>query len=416
MTRADGQGVRPWFSLGIGPNFRGLGDMCKGKVKLLLLVVLAACFAGSADPAAAAEKSADLDRYCKSRYGRDYVTNIDRRDDGLLCTKSTSGGLGLLHRKVSAADVCQAQHKTRRFRRTGKGLICITGAGGGGQAAKTVDLKKYCKDKYGPQAFVTRRQTDDRPMCTVRTNQGRGLRYYVIDLAGLCGGGAPRVSGTTLECGGSTVAGGGSNGGSGKGQRPPGGPAPPGSAKGPAGGNGGGSKATGSAASGGLGRLRGCGIADRKHMERKRKGIPQADGGGIPSPCPGLSGGKVVDLAKYCREGYKDTPYRKYEFWLRYRDGLPKCDTNKLKRRPKQEFFFDVSLPNACWRAYPGGLDALRRKGLGAAYRFKDRRLTCFYIRLTCAEFKNPSVYTTFFARPRCRQEPKPEKYVEGET
>ena len=52
MTRADGQGVRPWFSLGIGPNFRGLGDMCNNKVKWLLLVVLAAYFAGSTAHAA----------------------------------------------------------------------------------------------------------------------------------------------------------------------------------------------------------------------------------------------------------------------------------------------------------------------------------------------------------------------------
>ena len=63
-----------------------------------------AAFAG---PAAAAEKSANLDKYCKARYGHDYVTNIDRRSDGFLCTKRTSGGLGLLHLKVFATDICR---------------------------------------------------------------------------------------------------------------------------------------------------------------------------------------------------------------------------------------------------------------------------------------------------------------------
>jgi hypothetical protein len=100
-------------------------------------------------PAAAAEKSADIAAYCRKNHGPTAFPNIDRRDDGLMCTIRTSGGLAQLHRKINAADVCATQHNTRRFRRDGTAVICLTGSGGNARPARTVDLAKYCRDRYG---------------------------------------------------------------------------------------------------------------------------------------------------------------------------------------------------------------------------------------------------------------------------
>ena len=395
--------------------------------------------AASAGPAAAAEKPADLDKYCKSRYGRDYVTNIDRRDDGLMCTKSTSGGLGLLHRKVRAADICQAQHKTRRFRRTGKGLICITGAGGGGRAAKSVDLKKYCKDKYGPQAFVTRRQTDDRPMCTLKTGGGLGQRYHVIDLAGLCGGGAPRVSGTTLECGGSTVAGGGKGpaspgsekgpAGGGKGPTPPGSPAPPGSAKGPAGGNGGGSKATGSATSGGNraaaalrkvgGRLDGCAvIADRRNFSVKDAKGRDWDQGGVEFPCPHLTGGWSTNVQEFCELYWNAPAGSESAGWF---ENVPRCGWIwDGKWQPFRQF----QLGRACLLKLkvltgqsPQNLYEERRCSM--AIRWTKKKIDCFLVKKETIEryVKQRDGIGGVCRRIFKKRGPeKPQKYIEGET
>ncbi|MCZ6862405.1 MAG: hypothetical protein O7I42_19390 [Alphaproteobacteria bacterium] len=164
-------------------------------------------------PALAAEKTADVGKYCRKVHGRDAIANIDRRDDGLLCTRPLRRGPGMLHRKIKAADVCADQHRTQRFRRQGLRLTCITGSGGSTQTAKTIDLLKYCRTRYGPKAFVTRRRTDDRPMCSIRTDRGLGLRHHLIDLTGLCGGGSPRAVGNTLKCSqtsaGATPGGGG---------------------------------------------------------------------------------------------------------------------------------------------------------------------------------------------------------------
>lgn len=111
----------------------------------------------TARPALAAEKTADLDKYCRTKFGHTAFSSIDQRDNGLMCSQRTSGGLGLLHRKIAEADVCAAQYHTQRFLRRGKGLVCITGSGGGARTARTIDLKKHCRARYGANAFVTKR-------------------------------------------------------------------------------------------------------------------------------------------------------------------------------------------------------------------------------------------------------------------
>ena len=72
-----------------------------------------------AAPTFAAEKTADLAKYCRKVHGAAAFPSVDRRDNGLMCSLRTSGGRGLLHRKIAAADVCAAQEQlfTRAWRR-----------------------------------------------------------------------------------------------------------------------------------------------------------------------------------------------------------------------------------------------------------------------------------------------------------
>ena len=139
----------------------------------------------AAVPTVAAEKAADLAAYCRTKHGRSAFPSVDRRDDGLMCSRRTSGGLGLLHRKIRAADVCAAQHRTRRFRRQGKGLLCITGRGAA--TAKTIDLTKHCRAKYGPTAFPL-----DYPNVRDRSLRRGGDGIWIHGVAPQAGNRPPR--------------------------------------------------------------------------------------------------------------------------------------------------------------------------------------------------------------------------------
>ena len=372
-----------------------------GALTTVLLILLATV--GSSTYAAAAEKTADLGKYCRKVHGRDAFANIDRRDDGLMCTRRTDGGLGLLHRKIKAADVCAAQYRTQRFRRQGKGLICITGSGGPTQAAKTVDLAKHCRAKYGPKAFVTRRRTDDRPMCTIRTDRGLGLRHHLIDLAGLCGGGAPRAVGNKLKCSqssaGTTTGGGGPGttpgGGTGTGTKPPGGALETSLGKpGPL-------PRPGRVGGGALtwADMRGCGgfgpTAKRLTAQFAKWNPPRGKGwnrGGTQLPCSRLAGGRVVDLAKYCRvrrrwavgKSFVPSP-PPYDTILHWADGKwPVCVKRLYAADPKQYWrplrsgYMDLS--EACtWGS--GRTYKSSKPRFQVAFRYTNRRLECFYFK-----------------------------------
>jgi hypothetical protein len=264
-------------------------------------------------PAVAAEKSADLAKYCRDNYGLNAFPNIDRRDNGLMCSLRTSGGLGLLHRKIDAADVCAAQHGTRRFRPDGKGVICITGPSGGAQPARTVDLAKYCRDKYGATAIVSRRLTDNRPLCTVRTDGGLAQTHHLIDLAAVCGGAAGTMDGDTLICGGgdapradvpNDLTRPGPTAKPRPGELEVSGPPPPGGVI-DAGGTG---RLTGRGVT--RAHLAGCGswIKRRKSSEKdlsfrnpKGRGTRGWQWLGVASPCPWLKDGLVVRFQDVCK-------------------------------------------------------------------------------------------------------------------
>ncbi|MDH3234297.1 MAG: hypothetical protein OEQ29_12330 [Alphaproteobacteria bacterium] len=336
----------------------------------------------AAVPTVAAEKAADLAAYCRTKHGRSAFPSVDRRDDGLMCSRRTSGGLGLLHRKIRAADVCAAQHRTRRFRRQGKGLLCITGRGAA--TAKTIDLTKHCRAKYGPTAFVTRRQTDGRSMCTIKTDRGLGLRHHLIDLASLCGGGSPRATGDKLRCEGTTVGagpGGGSGGATSTGPANRG-PVPTPRRKG-------GGKLT-------KADFRGCSV-DRAIVTRKvaMPGWLTRPGhaylyGAVPTPCPRLAGGRVVDLVEFCRK-------HRNKQGVVFLDGqAPTCfgPPGRVSVRPyptptewkgwlsgreRRNWGRPEILLGPCYWA--GGITMKNQKNFAIVFKYANRRLECFYFK-----------------------------------
>ena len=333
----------------------------------------------AAAPARAAEKTADLAKFCKARHGNQAFPNVDRRDNGILCTVRTNRGRGLRHYKISAADICTDLYKTARFRRAGKRLICITTGGKktAKRTAKTIDLKKFCKSNYGPKAFVTRRRTDNRPMCTVRTSGGLGLRYHVIDLAGLCGGGSPRASGNTLRCGQATVGGGSGGGGKALGAR---------------GGDGSGSKRAsgrggrgGAPVGGGRGTfsrdfdIRKCPTLNNNEKYTRRRGpngrtFAQGD---VESPCPGLTGGIRIDLVEECKRlwGQKRDPDR---ILLFTRNGTPFCGFRNWSPGNKLDASTEFMFLGTCDRAHPGALKS--KLVIVFRYRYHSRYVECFYV------------------------------------
>ena len=235
------QSTKPTSHLGVfwEISVQSIRHLCVVTLAAVRLAGIAAAIGLVATvPALAAEKSADLGKYCRNVHGPTAFANVDRRDNGLLCSIRTSGGLGLTHNKIKAADVCAKQHGTSRFRRQGQELICLKGPGdAGNQAGRSIDLEQHCKKAHGPDAFLTKRRTDNKPMCTIRTDGGLGLRHHLIDLASLCGGGMSdsRIDGAIVTCMRSSETdpedqprvGAGSKAGPKPGQVPPG-PIPPG--------------------------------------------------------------------------------------------------------------------------------------------------------------------------------------------
>ena len=321
---------------------------------------IAAAFAGALclllwpHAATSAEVPADLDAYCKGLYGPDTEGGIDRRDNNPLCTEHTNGGLGLLHHRIDPADVCTTQHDTRRFRREGGQLVCLTdsgGAAGSGTAegGGKIDLTQYCQRNYGPSAFVSRRLTDNHPLCTIKGDGGLSQVFHEIDIGELCGGGGGKVSADdTLDCGGgggSATAGNGGGGGS----------APGGSeASAP---TAGGSQQGGGASSADVPILTQADLAQRDlgdcgyatDAASMRAAFRNPDGrggygwlfGGIDTACSALGQGLVVDLGKFCRK----TQHSDYgDLTVRFTDsGRPICvePTTELPALQGERFWSD---------------------------------------------------------------------------
>ena len=382
--------------------------ICLAAIGLAISIVLIS------PPTEAAEKTAIIGKYCRDNFGPKYFSGVDRRDNGLLCSRRTSRGRGLQHYKIRAADVCAAQHRTRRFRRQGKSIICITGQGGGTRTAKTVDLKKHCRAKYGPKAFVTRRRKDGRRMCTVRTNRGRGLFYHLIDLAGLCGSGSAvsKVVRSKLHCGQATAGrggqgGGGDAGGTTKRKTPQETGKPDTKGKNPLSKS---ERRTLAAATKPVdGVLKGCGLYGvPKAMIKLRDGDGETwERGGVSFPCRGLSGGWATSAEDFCT--MRDFPISpviraKIKRKVQWKGNKPICRDLRSNRRIPFTFLRACGSKYramAGWRAFP--TDKIKL----LAVRWHKRKLRCFWLKPEALARLKPPVSTKL---------PGGKKIIEGQT
>lgn len=375
-----------------------------GLFPLLLAAILLTL--GSA-PVLSAENKADVAGYCVKQFGATAFANVDRRDNGLLCSVRTDGGLGLTHNKIKAADVCAKQQGTRRFRRDGQDVICLKGPGNtAAQADRSIDLEKYCKKAYGANAFPTVRRTDNTPMCSVRTDGGLGLRHYIIDTAGLCGGGTPRSDAKTLYCGGgaagTATSSSGENAGSGAPASPATGAATsaatPSNSQRPAPGEpldaGGDGMLTGKTVT--LADLEGCGgiyffdLDDKYSMRMATKELF----GFVSTPCPGLANGRIATQADYFTFCQQFKEPRDEGMWaVRNPDGLlPRCSTfpgpfspgyNQTGLRGTPAGAFCSMLHYGLLASRDTDLISKAiREGVSSAFKYdrKSRKLECFYL------------------------------------
>ena len=356
---------------------------------LMLLGLLGGAFLYCTASAVAAEVSADIKGFCQKTYGHDAFPGVDWRDNGLLCSRRSDGGLGFIHSKITAAEVCAAQHATRRYRREGNRLLCLTGsATKNDKAVKPIDLKKHCKAAHGVDAFVTQRRTDNRQMCTVRTQGGLGLRHHLIDIADLCGGSTGRVEGTMLHCADrdarahqpgdkeitETPASGKQGKAAGEGQDPS---AP--------------KRHLGEKADVAMrsvtGNLEGCAILGGGISFPERIGSDWESilRGHVPFPCPGLSGGWKGDLDAIChnigsRQGWRGK--------IEWQGSRPIC---KSQGSGGMQSAIPTPLQFACAAGFAeltgkqlfptrGEEGYIRTTGDVLAFRWDDRKLQCFFV------------------------------------
>lgn len=362
-------------------------------------------------PAAAAESPADLAAYCAATFGAGTEGGIDRRDNGPLCTERTNGGLGLLHHKVDPAEICAAQHRTSRYRKEGRGLVCLTGDAPP-RGSKSVNLAEYCRRSHGETAIVSRRPADNRPMCTVKGAGGLSQVHHLIDTGELCGGGsgAGSVRGDVLDCGGTRSAGrpgkdgadgGGAPSPAGEATAPPGGPGPNGS-----GGRTGGPgdvRVYSRAELAGL-DLSDCGYAPlstdmQVNIANSRKAMQDETGrggfgwslGGIDTPCTALGPGLAVDLDEFCR--WSHSTYEQPRSLGFTSSGRPICLGPEDNRDEAWWSGTGLQLWSACIRAYPGGEEPFRTGELSHIVKYSGGALECFYYRQRPDE-DAPEVFT----------------------
>ncbi|MCP4936679.1 MAG: hypothetical protein GY927_21375 [bacterium] len=389
----------------------------------------------------AAETPADVTEYCNKVYGSGTISGTDRRDNGPLCTKKKA--LSLTHHKVDPADICRSLHKTARYRREGPQIFCL--ADGETPARKNnVNLADYCRKNYGQSAIVSKRLTDNAPLCTVKGDSGLSQVHHAIDLAQLCGkGGAVSpgaVEGDVLDCARASAKADARTTRQLKEKLPSGTKRPTRKAVVPK---------TAIVSITDRPDLKGCGTfrykellelgygkelppkydpkaiaqqlmqqystdakmnwdalslqeKDRYHYEKATRSYPWGwASGSVPSPCPGLSGGGFVpDLEEYCRTRYAN-PDPNYLFWLP--NGRPVCHPTDWSSKAVSPSTLDaistftVGLYTACIEMYPDQA-ALRirvlkegepnDKEVGTLYpilKFADRKVECYYLDVSTA-------------------------------
>lgn len=357
----------------------------------------------SASPVSAAEKSAKIKGYCKKHHGREAFPDIDRRDNGLVCSIRKSGGLAITMHKVSAADICAEQHNTRNFYRTGKRLICLTGSDA--TAKQTINLKKHCREAHGQNAIVTKRLTDGSSMCTVKTDGGLAQTNNVIDVASLCGNRPGRIDGDRLHCG------------------QPGGDVPPGGTQGQAKGkdrpteqdegrpaeqDGGKkhgrskpapSRETVARVALSEGKLEECGIAfhDKIAQLLKTNRMTMVQGG-MDFPCPGLSGGWPRDLDDHCKT-FSKAAAGMFTSSLDWQGSKPACRIEVQGRVSMKP----VRLDAACSLAYEEMTgEKIHTQPNALAFRWQNRQLNCFLV-----SRKSVDCYAAFLTKgaypPECQ-------------
>jgi len=339
-----------------------------------------------------------VEAYCIQQYGAGTQGTVDRRDNGPMCTEKTSQGLVLLHHKIDPADICRTLHRTDRYRQEGPQVLCITGDETPAQS-RNVDLADYCRKNYGQSAIVSRRLTDNSPLCTVKGDGGLSQTHHLIDLAELCGIGGrvspAAVDGNTLDCAksGATadVGTGSGDEGPGKGKPATGEPTSPKSA-------GSGTEETGTGTGTGVPQsaivpisanpdLTGCGIhpavaAVELLAFPDLRYVPPTDQdwqiGALDTPCPALENGFAPDLDDYC----KQTGYGPKAYILP--GGKPTCLFPDEIPPPSHRILPSINVSDICNELYPGGPEVFFRSDTGAQLipvtKYRDGQLECFYI------------------------------------
>jgi len=346
-------------------------------------------------PAYAQEKAADVKAYCIKTYGEGTLASFDQRDNSPMCSERSNQGRALLHHRLNPADICSSQHQTTQYRKEGRQIFCVTGKQKSLYERK-VDLSAFCKRNFGQDSFVSRRLTDNAPLCTVKGNSGLSQSHHIVDLAEVCGRsgsvGPDAIKNDLLDCSKLGSASVGANDS----------PLPgAGNSKQQSG-----NRRSSAAHSADEERrtqakvpdsafvkatdqpdLTGCGHISGKdkdssqlayHDKRGRGGMGWQFGG-TDTPCKGLGEGLAVDLNEFCNRVHKDQYYHiPYSFRLTQDSGRPVCDNYD---GPTLEADFrnnGLDLIWACLDAYPG-----KRKlsDVGkAVVRYTSGKLECFYM------------------------------------
>lgn len=363
------------------------------------------CAAAGPSGAVAQEQAADLSAYCVQRFGPGAEGTHDRRDNGAMCTVRTDGGLGMRHHKVDPAAVCRTLRQTSRFRMEGTRIICLSRAAPPApDPDRKVNLADFCRDSYGRDAILSKRLSDNHPLCTLKGPRGLSQMHYMVDLAQLCGKSGPvpadAAAGDILDC---------SKIGPGPGS---GAPATADSRRdGARHGPGGGEQRAGSRSARGSKEqpgpaspevpetavipiaarpdLTGCGFARGIELRALTADIPDPpkrwEVGAAPLPCPALAGGFKPDLNAFCRDHNAGMTAGILA------DGRPICHQPEYFPGPQDAPGYWLLVSAVCYLMYPDR-SAMRRGHSGPnaevvaqgrlipVVKYADGELECFYV------------------------------------
>lgn len=353
-----------------------------------------ACLTCMVLPARSEEKPADLGAYCIAEFGAAARPGYDIRTNDPLCSEVTDQGYGLLHHRIDPLDMCRKQQGVDSARKEGRRIFCSAGDSAP-DGDRKADLAKFCRDNYGSTAIVSRRLTDNQPLCTVRGNGGLSQTHYAIDLAELCrNGGTPgpdAITGDVLDC--SKVAGSDKRRADQAPAERPGSkdiapvePMPPwetdsGSVRVV--------PATAIIPITDEPDLTGCGFYRGLDLEKLVAGVPDPpanwETGAGQTPCPKLSDGLRLDLDKVCRNQQQQMVATVLP------DGRPICHPSGFRPSAELAKGYWMLVATACSRMYPGRNELRRGKveqdgtvtaegRLVPVVKYTGGTLECFYI------------------------------------